>query len=381
MSKSPPPVTKTAESPQAGTLREILSGFGVEAETPMQDVLARIDKNGEGIALVIDGERRLLGIVTDGDIRRAILTDADFDFGLAAGRFLESKVKRGSQSPLTASADTRQADLLRLMDEHLVRHLPLVDGENRIAGLALMSEIGREQDRAPAVRAVVMAGGLGKRLHPLTNAMPKPLLSIGKKPVIERTVEQLRDSGIHNICITTHYQAEKIMDHFGDGSGFGVHVQYAHEREPLGTAGALSMFSASVEPLLVINGDILTEVDFRAMLNFHREQASDITIGVRKYEIPVPFGVIEAKGTRVKRLVEKPTLSHFINAGIYLIEPTVLEHIPADRKLDMTDLIERLLGGDTVVTSFPIHEYWLDIGQLRDYTQAQEDVHSGKFKK
>ncbi len=141
------------------------------------------------------------------------------------------------------------------------------------------------------------------------------------------------------------------------------------------------MFSASAEPLLVINGDILTEVDFRAMLNFHREQASDITIGVRKYEIPVPFGVIEVKGTRVKRLVEKPTLSHFINAGIYLLEPTVLEHIPADRKLDMTDLIERLLDGDTVVTSFPIHEYWLDIGQLRDYAQAQEDVHSGKFKK
>lgn len=362
------------EAPEAGT---ISPQFVVGEKTLMREVLTHIDANGEGVAVVIGPGRRFMGIITDGDIRRAILSNDDF--GQTAAEFLAGKSGPGPKKPLTASPDKPRHELIEMMDKAKVRHIPLLDDGGRVAGLALMGEL--ERDSAPSMRAVVMAGGFGQRLRPLTQNTPKPLLTIGDKPVIERTVEQLRDAGIRNISITTHFQANKIMDHFGDGSDFGVNVQYTHENEPMGTAGALSMLENVDEPLLVINGDILTEVDFRAMQAFHSEHDSDLTVAVRKYEIPVPFGVIKAEGVRVTHLVEKPVLSHFINAGIYLLEPAVLENIPGTGRLDMTDLIEILLKRNAVVTSFPIHEYWLDIGQVSDYIQAQEDVGSGKFKK
>ncbi len=357
--------------------RAIDPQFVIDQGALMREVLTHIDVNGEGVAVVIGPARRFMGIITDGDIRRAILSNDDFE--QTAAEFLAGKSGPGPEKPLTASTATPRRKLIEIMDRARVRHIPLLDDGGRVAGLALMSEL--ERDTAPPLRAVVMAGGFGQRLRPLTQNTPKPLLTIGNKPVIERTVEQLRDAGIKNISITTHFQADKIKDHFGDGSDFGVNVQYTHENEPMGTAGALSMLENVDEPLLVINGDILTEVDFRAMQAFHREHDSDLTVAVRKYEIPVPFGVIKAEGVRVTQLVEKPVLSHFINAGIYLLEPSVLEDVPATGRLDMTDLIEILLKRNAVVTSFPIHEYWLDIGQVSDYIQAQQDVGSGKFKK
>lgn len=356
---------------------ETIRRFGVGIDTSMRDVLSHIDDNGEGVAVVVDDGRKFIGIVTDGDVRRAILNGDDF--GETVGRFLTRKSGPAPGKPLTASEGTPAAELLRLMDEKGYRHLPLVDNAGLIAGLALISGLGREQSGAPPLRAVVMAGGFGQRLRPLTINTPKPLLTVGDKPVIERTIEHLGSSGVRNISVTTHYHAEKIMDRLGDGSALGVNVQYTHEIEPRGTAGALSNFCGGGETLLVINGDIITDINFRAMYDFHREQDSALTVAVRKYEIPVPFGVIEAEGSRVFNLVEKPTLAHFINAGIYLLEPGVLEQIPASGRMDMTDLIEKLLQVGDVVTSFPVHEYWLDIGRLKDYIQAQADADKGKF--
>jgi len=356
---------------------DTIEKFGVGEDTPMRDVLSHIDRNGEGVAVVVGPDRRFAGIVTDGDIRRGILAGDDFDE--SAAQFLGRKSGPAPGEPLTASEDTPAGELLRLMDERGYRHLPLVDGEGKVAGLALISELARERDGDTPLRAVVMAGGFGQRLRPLTLNTPKPLLTIGDKPVIERTIEHLESSGVRRVSVTTHYHAEKIMDHLGDGSAFGVDVQYTHEEEPLGTAGALAGFQGSEEPLLVINGDILTDINFRAMHAFHKEHDSDLTVAVRKYEIPVPFGVIEADGARVSSLVEKPTLTHFINAGIYLLEPQVLERIKSGEKMDMTDLIDRLLEAGRTVTSFPVHEYWLDIGQLEDYAQAQADAKDGKF--
>lgn len=354
---------------------EIVDRFALGPEASMRDVLACIDTNGEGLAVIVSDDRTFLGIITDGDIRRAILADTDFEQPVAG--FLESKV--GETPPLTAPEGTPDAELRLIMDEHKVRHLPVVDGDGKLAGLGLMSEIDREHGFKLPLRAVVMAGGFGQRLRPLTEETPKPLLPVGKKPVIEHIIEKLRLAGIHNISITTHFQADKIRDYFGDGGDWGVALDYIHEEEPLGTAGALSLIEDTGEPLVVINGDILTTVDFRAMLGFHRETAAELTVGVRKYDFTVPFGVIEAEGARVTKLEEKPSASLFINAGIYLLEPALLTLIPKARQFHMTDLIEALLQDGKAVSSFPIHEYWADIGQLKDYAQAQDDAYTGKL--
>jgi len=192
-------------------------------------------------------------------------------------------------------------------------------------------------------------------------------------------IEQLREGGIRQINITTHYKAEKIVDHFGDGSDFGVRINYVNEDRPLGTAGALGLMEKPNSLLLVINGDILTQMNFRAMLSYHQEHKADLTVAVRKYDLKVPYGVIENKGAFVQKLVEKPSLSFFVNAGIYLLEPSVYRYVPNGQHFDMTDLIQRLLEAKRPVASFPIVEYWLDIGQPADYDQAEKDIQNGSF--
>lgn len=356
-------------------LNDIRSRFVIGPTETMREVLELIDRNGEGVALVLDDEGRLLGIVTDGDIRRALLNRLDFE--QTAGAFLEQKSHLGWERPVTMAADSKAADIERMMKARLVRHMPLVDTDGRLTGLVVERRMAEEADLP--MRAVVMAGGFGTRLRPLTESVPKPLLKVGGKPVIEHIVGQLRESGVKRVNITTHYQAAKIRDHFGDGSGFGVDVRYTHEDTPLGTAGALGMLGETDEPLLVINGDVLTAVDFRAMLAFHKEHDSELTVGVRRYEVSVPFGVVEADGARVTTLTEKPSLEFFINAGIYLLEPTVLSHISSGQRIDMTDIIQTLMDQGSVVTSFPIHEYWVDIGQVDDYLQASEAMAEGKI--
>ncbi|MDX9861809.1 MAG: sugar phosphate nucleotidyltransferase, partial [Rhodospirillales bacterium] len=329
-------------------LDAVLARFSVRPDAPMRDALAFIERNGEGVVLVLDDDRRLVGIVTDGDIRRAILDNRDVTT-TPVGDFLGHKPGRVWKKPLTAPVDLAEADLVRLMTVRLVRHMPLVDGDGRVVGLALLEHLSKPVD-AP-LHAVVMAGGFGSRMRPLTEDTPKPLLEVGHKPVIDHIVDQLRQAGVRNVSVTTHFHAEKIRRHLGDGSEFGIDVRYAHEETPLGTAGALAALRGGKEPLLVINGDILTAVDFRAMHHFHREQHSDITVGVRRYEVKVPFGVLEVEDTAVRQLVEKPSYSLFINAGIYLLEPAMLDLIPTDRRFDMTDLIQLRLDGGGTVTS------------------------------
>lgn len=348
---------------------EILARFAVVPETTMRDVLGVIERNGEGVALVLDDEGRLAGIITDGDIRRALL--AGLDFGVSAAVFLEGKRGGGFDKPLAMPDDIPLTEIERLMRVRLVRHMPLTDAGGRVTALVVQRHAG--DDGALPVRAVVMAGGFGTRLRPMTEALPKPLLKVGGKPVIERIVNQLKGAGIRRVNITTHYHADKIRAHFGDGSGFGVDVAYTHEETPLGTAGSLTLLGGAAEPLLVINGDVVTAVDFRAMVAFHQEHRAALTVAVRKYDVSVPFGVVEAEGAQVVRLTEKPALSFFINAGIYLLEPSVLGHVEAGRRLDMTDLIQRLLDDGAMVASFPIHEYWMDIGQIDDYLRASTD--------
>jgi len=346
----------------------------LQPEATIQEAWTAIGRGAVGVALLVNDDRRLIGTITDGDIRRAILDGANFD----APAITLRKYHRGTHwKPTVAPVGTEREQLLRLMQAESVRHVPLLDGEGRVVDLALLSELIDQTE--PSFSAVVMAGGYGARLRPLTEGVPKPMLPVGDHPLMERIIEQLRAVGIQRVNITTHYKPEIIAEYFGDGRRFGLEISYVNEGQPLGTAGALGLMEVLKETLLVINGDILTELNFPAMFDFHREYRADMTVAVRKYEFQVPYGVVETEGVEISRLVEKPSLGFFINAGIYLLEPIAHHYIPNGRRFDMTDLIKCLLADGRRVVSFPIREYWIDIGQHTDYEQAQDDLRNGRI--
>ncbi len=342
----------------------------VQRGETLRQAMEKLDRSGRGILLVLTPDNRLEYTVTDGDIRRAILAGVRLDDSIET--LLAHKDELHRRAPTTAPASLGREQWISIMRSAKVAQLPLLDDDGRVCDLVTLSQLTPEPD-AP-VRAVIMAGGQGIRLRPLTEHTPKPMLPVGGKPLIEHTISRLREAGIRRINITTHYLSQKITNYFGSGDNFGVELNYVFEEQPLGTAGALRLLEESDEPLLVINGDIFTRVDFGAMLNFHRKQGADATVGVRHFELEVPYGVIETKDGRVRRLREKPKYEFLTNAGIYLVEPTVLRHIPTNKRCDMTDLIATLLEQDRVVTSFPVVEYWLDIGRHPDFAQVQQDI-------
>ncbi len=343
-------------------------------EDSIREVIARIDGNAKGVALVVDSEMRLIDMVTDGDLRRAVLARLDIELPVQA--LLDQKKARGHESPVTMPATAPMADVLHLMNERVLRHVPLLDEEGRVVDLAYVADLVKEYELP--LTAVVMAGGLGTRLRPLTNNIPKPMLPIGDEPLLAHTIKQLRQAGIRRLNLAMHYKGEVISNHFGDGSDFGVEIEYVREDQPLGTAGALRLVDEPDQPLLVVNGDILTNIDFRAMLNFHREYKADMTVGVRLHEVVVPYGVVETDGVHVRAIVEKPVVRQFINAGVYLLNPGVCALIPEAQRYDMPELISTLVGKGRTVVCFPIREYWLDIGQLEDYRKAVADVANGQ---
>ncbi|MSS73601.1 MAG: CBS domain-containing protein [Candidatus Latescibacteria bacterium] len=340
----------------------------ISPDKTIRDAMDSINHNLKGIVLVVDDSRHLLGTITDGNIRRAIL----------AGTPLETPIRKllgvdpDYPRPVVARAGADRLDILGLMRQHKVRQLPLLDEEDRVVDLATLDDLLPES--LSPMMAVVMAGGFGTRLRPLTENLPKPMLPVGGRPLMEHIIEGLREAGITQINVTTHYKSEVITDHFGDGRNFGVDIEYVTEDRPLGTAGALGLLKVPEQPFLVINGDILTRVDFKAMLAFHQEHDAALTVGVRQYDFKVPYGVVEAEGVEVRRITEKPVLNFFVNAGIYLLDPGTHRFIPNGQRLDMTELIDILLANGRRVVSFPICEYWLDVGQPDDYAQAQVDV-------
>ena len=353
-----------------------LSDVCISPHATLRNAMAFIDRNGKGIALIVDDNRRLLFTVTDGDLRRAVLHN--LDLSITVSEWATRRPEHGNLYPFTMPVGTPPTVLVEKMRAEVFRHIPLVDEEGRVVELALLSELVAEELN---LSAVIMAGGLGTRLRPLTDDLPKPMLQVGDRPLMERIINQLKHAGIRRANVTTHYKPEKIIDYFGDGHAFGIDLHYVNEDLPLGTGGALGLMATPTETLLVINGDILTQVDFRVMLNYHREHHAQLTVAVRRYEVQVPYGVIECEGPRVNRLQEKPQISFLVNAGIYLLEPAVFQFIHHGQNFNMTDLIQWLLNANQTVASFPIHEYWLDIGQHDDYLQAQIDVKDGEIQK
>jgi dTDP-glucose pyrophosphorylase/CBS domain-containing protein len=343
----------------------------ITKSSTVRELMSLMDRCAMGITLVVDQDRRIEATITDGDVRRAILLGIELDETTA--QLLATRKDRGR--PVTASAGTDADELRQLMAQCGVRQIPLLDPDQRVVDIALDSDYLAAS--ALGLDGFIMAGGFGKRLMPLTETCPKPMLPVNGKPILEHLVHKFRSAGIQHVSISTHYLAESIIEHFHDGKDFGVEIEYVGEDQPMGTAGALAKAAVGNLPLLVVNGDILTSIDFRAMLEFHREHSADMTIAVQQYEMRIPYGVVTTEGIDAIRIVEKPTVRNFVNAGIYLIQPGVCKMVPSDRTFDMPDLITSLISTGKRVICFPIREYWLDIGHIEHYERATQDASRG----
>lgn len=348
-----------------------ITAISVRASATIGEALAAIDRSARAaLALVVGPEGLLINTITDGDVRRGML--AGYQLSDPLERLLEIKARMPHPVPVTAPAAMPDRDRLALMQSAGVRQLPLLNDRGRVVDLALLRDLLPED--LGSVEALLMAGGEGSRLRPLTDDVPKPMLPVAGRPVLEFMVEKLSRVGVRKVRIATHYKPETIVAHFGDGSAFGLDISYLSEATPLGTGGALGLLPRPNATVLVMNGDILSDVDLEAFYQYHRDQQAEMTVAVRKYDIQVPFGVVECRDLRVAGITEKPDIGLFVNAGIYLLEPSVFDLVPAERRLEMTELIAALAARNRHVAAYPVREYWLDIGRHSDYERAQADA-------
>ena len=345
-----------------------LSAFTLSLGESLRAAMETMTRSGKQIVLVVDADRRLAGVVTDGDIRRAILR------GVSIDTKVDEVVNR---KPLVGPAGLSASEALQIMRARSVRHLPLLDAERRVADMLRLEDLVAVPPLTS--RAVIMAGGEGRRLRPLTESTPKPLVDVGGKPLVELMIERLRLAGMTDITIALHHKSELIRERLGDGSRLGVRIDYVLEPSPLGTMGALTLLRDRLDaPFFVVNADILTKCDFRAMWAFHRAQDNAaMTVGVSLHQVEIPYGEFTLRGDRVVRVDEKPRKEYPINAGIYVLDPAALAAIPAGEYFDATDLIRALVTRGSVVAAYTIREYWLDVGRLDDFHKADRDVAEG----
>jgi dTDP-glucose pyrophosphorylase len=327
------------------------------------DAVRTMDAGSVKIVLVVDGDDRLLGTVTDGDVRRGILKGVGLE---------ESVEGIMNTRPRVASIDQSRDSIRELMAATLLHHIPLVDGEGRVIGIEVIDEvIGSQSQRDNWV--LIMAGGLGTRLLPLTENTPKPLLKVGGKPLLETILENLIEQGFGKFYLAVNYRAEMVKEHFRDGARWGVEIRYLEEDARMGTAGALSLIpEAPDQPIIVMNGDLLTKVSFGALLDYHGEHGAIATMAVREYDFQVPFGVVETDHHKVVSIEEKPVHRFFVNAGIYILDPACLTRVPKGQIYDMPTLLNGLMADEMTVCAFPIRELWVDIGHLEDFQKANQ---------
>lgn len=337
----------------------------------IRDVLRRIDETAQGVALVIDADRRLISTVTDGDIRRALLLGLTLD--VPVQQVIDDPRCHPTRQAVTAPVGTPRDELRRAMQHWQVAQLPLVDEEGRIVGLEVLRDLlGTPTTRENPV--FIPAGGLGVRLRPLTADTPKPLLTVGGRPLLEILIEEIAAYGFYNFVLAVNYRADQIERLLGDGSRLAVNIRYVREDEPLGTAGALRLARSELTaPFLIVNGDLLTKVNFEHLFEYHASGGYDLTLAIKQYAHKIPYGMVRVDQDLVVAIEEKPVHTCFVNAGIYVLNPPVAALVPKEGPYDMPDLIRALLDGGGRVGAFPVQEYWLDIGSHADYHRAHRD--------
>lgn len=340
------PGLENATIPQTGTIR---------------DAMLAIERSGLEIALVVDEARKLVGILTDGDIRRALLKGTSMSDGVA-GHLQRNYTSVGKRAGRT--------EVIDLMQALAIPQIPVVDTDGTLVALHSLRELIGAPERANW--AVIMAGGRGSRLAPLTDQIPKPMLRVAGSPILERIVLHVVGQGVKRIFLAINYLGHVIRDHFGDGAKFGAQIEYLTEEKPLGTGGALSLLpEAPTAPVLVMNGDLVTQADVGALLRFHDEGPQVATVGVRKYFHTIPFGCVELDGDRIVELQEKPTWTRLVNAGIYVLGPQLVTRLPRNTATTVPDIIGGAITRGEDVRAFEIDDDWIDVGQREQLSEAR----------
>lgn len=337
--------------------------IALKKTSTIREAFKIIDSGAMSIALVINDDGTLFGTLTDGDIRRGLLGDLSLDDTIESIVFT---------TPTVCHIEDTKEKILEIAVAKKLYQVPIVDSDGKIVGIEEVDELLKPKNKPNKV--ILMVGGLGTRLRPLTEDTPKPMLKVGNRPILETIILNFKKYGFTNIILSVSYKSEIIEEYFKDGSKFGVNIEYIHENKRMGTAGALSLLNQEPdEPFFVMNGDILTNINFSHLLDFHSFENSKATMCVREYDFQVPYGVIKVKDKAITDITEKPTHKFFVNAGIYILSPSTLNKIPKDTFYDMPTLFETLIQNEQKVLSFAISEYWLDIGRLSDFEQAQSE--------
>lgn len=333
--------------------------------TLLKEALNVLNKSSKQICIVLDSNNKLLGTLNDGDIRRAILDGKTLDTNIKSIYF---------KKPIVAHVNSTKEEIINLCTIKKIYQIPIVDDYYKVVGIKILDELLKPQEYKNKV--ILMVGGLGTRLKPLTDNTPKPMLPVGGKPILQTIVEKFVSYGFVNITMCIGYKSHIIQDFFEDGSKFGANIEYILEDKRMGTAGALSLLRATQkpkEPFFVMNGDLLTNVNFENMLDFHIQNSSKATMCVREYDFQVPYGVINIENEKVISIDEKPIHKFFVSAGIYMLNASCIDMIPKDEFYDMPTLFEKMMKNDESILSFPIREYWLDIGRVEEYEKANLD--------
>lgn len=338
----------------------------LNADASILDAMKLIEKSGLQIAVIVDNNEKLLGIVTDGDIRRGILK----------GTELNAPVETlMNPDPITVKRGTEEAEIKRLMTKHIVHQIPVVDNSRKIVDIVFFTDL-LQKNRVDSP-VVLMAGGLGTRLKSLTDHCPKPLLNVGSKPILHTIIESFSEQGFSDFYLSVNYRSEMIEEYFGNGERFGVSIKYLCEKEKLGTAGSLTLLPRDIKsPIIVMNGDVLTKLNYRNLLRYHMMRKAAATMAVREYVEQVPYGVIYAndqKDNEIYEIQEKPKKKYMVNAGIYVLERSIIDLIPVNSFYNMTQLFEKCISMTKKTVAYPINDYWIDIGRIEDFNKANVD--------
>ena len=330
-------------------------------DASVQDAIKKLNDTSSRVVLIVDEFKKFVGIIVDGDIRRGLLD------GIQLNDEVELIINR---NPIVVSPDELVDTVNSIFRQIDIDVIPIVDQNNELCGIHQKQEASG--DRARDNLFVIMAGGFGRRMLPLTESIPKPMMKIGNKSLLERLIVNIRECGFKNILISVHYLSEAIEGYFGDGSRFGVQIKYLRENEPLGTAGALSLIEDTYGlPFVVSNADLFSSIDFESMLGFHSTNKCDVTIAVKNYEMQNPFGEVDLMGERVIGIKEKPKSISIISAGAYIFEEKILSLLAANEHLDMPDLLQKAISKPMNVRAFMMHEDWADIATASDLRDAK----------
>lgn len=331
----------------------------------IKEALEVIDSGAIRIALVVNENNKLLGTLTDGDIRRGLLKNLSLEDSIETIIF---------KTPTVCSVGDSKEHILEIATAKKLYQMPIVDKNGILVDIKEVNELLKPTLKTNPV--VLMVGGLGTRLRPLTEHTPKPMLKVGNRPILETIIMNFKKHGFTNIILSVSYKSEIIEEYFKNGSDFGVNIEYIHEEKRMGTAGALSLMRDRLaEPFFVMNGDLLTNIDFENMMEYHLSNKSVATMGVREYDFQVPYGVVNVDGIDILSIEEKPKHSFFVSGGIYILSPEVLKYIPNNKFFDMPTLFEKIIEKKEKSISFPIREYWLDIGRIEELEKANNEYY------